>query len=64
MLFRSAAYLERVEALICAMLVDAGVRLPGYRRWDLAERSRQQGIEVLESVLAPIQALAYSAPLV
>ncbi|MFM9902423.1 MAG: Ldh family oxidoreductase [Polaromonas sp.] len=58
----SAAYLERVEALICAMLVDAGVRLPGERRWHLAERSRQQGIEVLESVLAPIQALARSAP--
>ena len=59
----SATYLERVEALICAMLVDDGVRLPGYRRWDLAERSRQQGMEVLESVLAPIQALARSTPL-
>ena len=57
----SAAYIERVEALICAMLVDDGVRLPGYRRWDLAERGRREGIEVADSVLAPIHALADSA---
>jgi (2R)-3-sulfolactate dehydrogenase (NADP+) len=54
----AVVYAERIEALIHAMLVDEGVRLPGYRRWGLAERSRQQGIDVADAVLAPIQALA------
>ena len=54
----AVVYAERIEALIHAMLVDEGVRLPGYRRWGLAERSRQQGIDVADAVLAPIEALA------
>jgi (2R)-3-sulfolactate dehydrogenase (NADP+) len=58
----NATYAERIEALIHAMLVDEGVRLPGYRRWDLAERSHQQGIDVADAVLAPIQALACAVP--
>jgi (2R)-3-sulfolactate dehydrogenase (NADP+) len=52
------SYLERVEALMAAMLVDDGVRVPGYRRFDLAERAAQQGVEVPEATLAPVRALA------
>ncbi|WP_066705709.1 Ldh family oxidoreductase [Curvibacter delicatus] len=54
----SATYVERVEALICAMLVDDGVRVPGYRRFDLADQATSQGIEVTEATLAPVRAIA------
>lgn len=54
----SATYVERVEALICAMLVDDGVRVPGYRRFDLADQAIRQGIEVTEATLAPVRAIA------
>lgn len=54
----SAAYGERVEALIGAMLVDDGVRVPGYRRFDLADQAASQGIEVPEATLAPVRAIA------
>ncbi len=54
----SATYFARVEALMGAMLVDDGVRVPGYRRFDLADQATIQGIEVSEATLAPIRAIA------
>ena len=56
----SATYFARVEALMAAMLVDPGVRVPGYRRFDLASKAQSQGIDVPEATLAPIRALAGS----
>jgi (2R)-3-sulfolactate dehydrogenase (NADP+) len=40
------AFLERVEALIEAMLADGGVRLPGSRRGVLAAAAAADGVEV------------------
>jgi len=51
-------YAARVEALLSAMLVDEGVRIPGYRRFDLAEVARKHGIDVNDATLAAVQALA------
>jgi (2R)-3-sulfolactate dehydrogenase (NADP+) len=39
------AFLDRVEALVEAMLADEGVRLPGSRRGSLAARAAADGIE-------------------
>ena len=41
-----AVYLERVEALISAMLADEGVRLPGSRRAGLAEAAAKEGLDL------------------
>lgn len=54
----SATYFARVEALMGAMLVDDGVRVPGYRRFSLADQATSQGIEVPEATLAPVRAIA------
>ncbi|MEJ8824565.1 Ldh family oxidoreductase [Variovorax humicola] len=57
----SAIYFARVEALMESMLVDVGVRVPGYRRFDLEAKARSLGIDVPEATLAPIRALAGQA---
>jgi (2R)-3-sulfolactate dehydrogenase (NADP+) len=41
-----AVYDERLEALIAAMTSDDGVRLPGYRRYALAEKAAAGGIDI------------------
>jgi (2R)-3-sulfolactate dehydrogenase (NADP+) len=41
-----AVYDERIETLIAAMTADDGVRLPGYRRYALAEKAATGGIEI------------------
>jgi len=51
-------YLERVEALVAAMLADAGVRLPGERRRQALARSHEAGIEVPEALLRQVAELA------
>ncbi len=53
-----ATYLERVETLIAAMTAEAGVRLPGYRRYALTQRAEREGIEVSASIAAQLQRLA------
>lgn len=53
-------YGERVEALLSAMLVDEGVRIPGARRQELVARSLTQGIVVPAAILDPVRALAES----
>jgi (2R)-3-sulfolactate dehydrogenase (NADP+) len=49
-------YFERVEAVVTAMLADAGVRLPGARRF-ASERSSKNGIEVPDELIAQIEKL-------
>lgn len=52
-------YLERVEAVITAMLADEGVRLPGSKRFASEKRLRVQGIDVPDDLLAKIEKLAH-----
>lgn len=53
----TAVYSERIEALLSAMLVDEGVRLPGQRRFDLMARADALGIDVAQATLDAIHAL-------
>ena len=53
-----AVYLERVEALIDAMIEDPQVRLPGVRRRGNAERSARDGVDVPVELRARSRALA------
>jgi (2R)-3-sulfolactate dehydrogenase (NADP+) len=49
-------YFERVDTVVSAMQADAGVRLPGARRF-ASERAAQAGIEVPDDLLAQIETL-------
>jgi len=49
-------FFDRVEALVAAMLQDEGVRLPGSRRYDLAKKARDEGVEIPAAVLASLKA--------
>jgi len=51
-------YLERVETLIAAMLVDNDVRLPGARRAALQRRAGEEGVEIPDALLAQLRDLA------
>lgn len=51
-----AAYEERVETLVAAMLADSDVRLPGARRLHLQRGSQRNGVEVSDSVIATLSA--------
>jgi (2R)-3-sulfolactate dehydrogenase (NADP+) len=51
-------YAERVETLLAAMLADAGVRVPGWRRDGLAAVAAERGVEIPDALLAQIRALA------
>jgi (2R)-3-sulfolactate dehydrogenase (NADP+) len=50
-------YLERVETVICTMLADEGVRLPGARRF-ASERKLAGGIDIADELMARIEKLA------
>lgn len=52
------AFLDRVEALVGAMLGDDGVRLPGARRAALAGAAEREGLEVPEALHAGLVGLA------
>jgi (2R)-3-sulfolactate dehydrogenase (NADP+) len=54
----TTAYFSRVEELIAAILDDEGVRLPGARRRDLADRAARQGVEVAQATLEQLRQLA------
>jgi (2R)-3-sulfolactate dehydrogenase (NADP+) len=54
-------YRDRVETLIAAMLEDGGVRLPGARRYANAAKAEKEGINLPDTLLAQIKALAESA---
>ncbi len=51
-------YLDRVEALVAAMLEDPGVRLPGARREALAAKAERDGIEIPPALAAELARLA------
>jgi (2R)-3-sulfolactate dehydrogenase (NADP+) len=53
----TAAYQERIETLVELMLMDDGVRLPGYRRHALAEDAAREGIDVPQALIAQLEAL-------
>lgn len=50
-------YFDRVEAVVTAMLDDAGVRLPGAKRFAAERRAAEEGIEVADDVIARIRQL-------
>jgi (2R)-3-sulfolactate dehydrogenase (NADP+) len=54
----SAAYHERLETLLAAMLADEGVRLPGERRHKLVADARANGIDVSDALLKQLRELA------
>lgn len=54
----TACYFSRVEALLAAMLADPQVRVPGYRRQELARNAQSRGIELPQATLAALRALA------
>jgi len=51
-------YLARIETLIGEMMKDAGVRLPGGRRRELAARNQVTGITIPEGLAAELERLA------
>jgi (2R)-3-sulfolactate dehydrogenase (NADP+) len=53
------AFLERVEALVAAMVSDPGVRLPGSRRATLAASAAAEGVEVPAALLDRLRALGH-----
>lgn len=54
----SDVFYERIETLVATMLLDAEVRLPGYRRLELARRAQADGIEVAATLFDQLQAPA------
>ena len=53
-----AVFIARIEALIEAMLVDDGVRLPGARRFALQRTARAQGITIPDALYQQLQSLS------
>lgn len=51
-------YYERIETLLAAMLADPEVRVPGYRRDELATRAQQEGIEIPDALIKQLRELA------
>jgi (2R)-3-sulfolactate dehydrogenase (NADP+) len=49
---------ERMETLVAMMLLDPDVRLPGYRRLDLAKQAETEGVEVSPVMIEQLEALA------
>lgn len=54
----SEAYAERVEALVRAMLIDEGTRLPGARRHRAQREAAERGVEIPETLWNDLRALA------
>jgi (2R)-3-sulfolactate dehydrogenase (NADP+) len=52
------AYYSRLEAMISAMLDDAGVRLPGARRQGAAANAQAEGLQIPDALLSELRALA------
>jgi len=53
----ASGFLDRIEDLMTAMLMQDGVRLPGDRRLAARGRAQIEGVEVDDALLAQIQAL-------
>ena len=54
----SGVYFDRIEALLCEMAKEPGVRLPGERRNALAAKAVVEGIEIPAALLAQLHDLA------
>jgi (2R)-3-sulfolactate dehydrogenase (NADP+) len=54
----SRVYQQRIETLIELMLADDGVRLPGYRRHEIAAASEKNGIALNRKLFEQLRALA------
>ena len=54
------AYYGRVETLLGAMLGDDGVRIPGYRRNELAAKAQADGVTIPDALLSQLRQLADS----
>ncbi len=54
-------YYERVETLLTAMLADEDVRVPGYRRNQLATKATVNGTTIPDALLAQLHTLAGSS---
>ena len=54
----AAAYHERLETLVSAMLAGEGVRLPGARRQRAAADARAEGLEIPDALHRELLALA------
>lgn len=50
-----SAYLSRVEALIEMMLADEDVRLPGYRREQLADAVQKEGVDIPDALIGQLK---------
>ena len=53
-------YYERVETLLAAMLADEDVRVPGYRRNQLAATANANGSTIPDALLAQLHTLSGS----
>jgi (2R)-3-sulfolactate dehydrogenase (NADP+) len=53
----SDVFHERIETLVAAMLADEEVRLPGARRFALAQRAQEEGIEVQAALAEQLASL-------
>jgi (2R)-3-sulfolactate dehydrogenase (NADP+) len=52
------SYFARLEVLVSRMLAEGGVRLPGARRKQVSARARAEGVEIAETLLSELRALA------
>ncbi|MGI0028208.1 MAG: Ldh family oxidoreductase, partial [Nitrososphaera sp.] len=52
------SYFARLEVLISRMLAEEGVRLPGTRRQQASTHARAEGIEIADTLLSELHALA------
>lgn len=50
-------YFARVETLLAFVMQDEAVRIPGYRRNDLAARAARDGVTIPDALLAQLKAL-------
>lgn len=51
-------YYERIETLLAAMLADPEVRVPGYRRDELAAKAQTDGVEIPDALIKQLRELA------
>jgi (2R)-3-sulfolactate dehydrogenase (NADP+) len=51
-------YQDRIETLIALMLSDEGVRMPGYRRDEVAQTGARDGIVIPATLMAQLELLA------
>ena len=53
-----STFFERIETLIVAMEMDPDVRLPGYRRYALANEAQASGVNIPDALYEQLKQLA------